>query len=102
MGRGLAAILSISSDDGAGPELRDVAVELIEPNPAQPRRRFDEESLEALAGSLRERAALAGGEARRARPDPGARASSRRRRVARGGAGREHGPRGPQPGGGGT
>jgi ParB family chromosome partitioning protein len=58
MGRGLAAILSISGDDGAGPELRDVAVELIEPNPAQPRRRFDEESLEALAGSLRERGVL--------------------------------------------
>jgi ParB family chromosome partitioning protein len=59
MGRGLAAILSVSGDDGAaGPELREVAVELVEPNPAQPRRRFDEEALEALAGSLRERGLL--------------------------------------------
>ena len=41
MGRGLAAILSIS-EAGAradAPELRDLAVELIRPNPAQPRKR---------------------------------------------------------------
>jgi ParB family chromosome partitioning protein len=60
MGRGLAAILSVSRDesDGAGPELRELAVELIAPNPAQPRRRFDEEALEGLAASLRERGVL--------------------------------------------
>ena len=57
MGRGLAAILSVSAadGDGRGPELRELAVELIAPNPAQPRRRFDEESLRALAGSIAER-----------------------------------------------
>src|SRR4051794_11993181 len=55
MGRGLAAILSISPTDDAAAELRDVPVELIAPNPRQPRRRFDEESLRALAGSVRER-----------------------------------------------
>ena len=57
MGRGLAAILSVSAngDDGRAPELRDLAVELIAPNPAQPRRRFDEEALQALAGSIAER-----------------------------------------------
>jgi ParB family chromosome partitioning protein len=60
MGRGLAAILSISEagarDDA--PELRDIAVELIHPNPAQPRKRFDEDGLNALARSLSERGVL--------------------------------------------
>jgi ParB family chromosome partitioning protein len=59
MGRGLAAILSVSRDDpGEGPELRELAVELVVPNPAQPRRRFDDEALEGLAASLRERGVL--------------------------------------------
>src|SRR3954451_4197401 len=59
MGRGLAAILSIS-EAGARDEaeLREVAVELIRPNPAQPRKRFDEDALQALADSLRERGVL--------------------------------------------
>jgi ParB family transcriptional regulator, chromosome partitioning protein len=60
MGRGLAAILSIS-DAGAredAPELRDIAVELIRPNPAQPRKHFDEDGLAALAESVRERGVL--------------------------------------------
>ena len=59
MGRGLAAILAVSG--GRGPELEDlrmVPVELIAPNPKQPRRTFDEAALEALAGSLRERGVL--------------------------------------------
>jgi ParB family chromosome partitioning protein len=60
MGRGLAAILSISEagarDDA--PELREVAVELIRPNPAQPRKRFDETTLSALAESLADRGVL--------------------------------------------
>jgi ParB family transcriptional regulator, chromosome partitioning protein len=56
MGRGLAAILSVSEEAGeAGPELREVPVAAVEPNPGQPRRRFDEEALQALADSLRER-----------------------------------------------
>jgi ParB family chromosome partitioning protein len=60
MGRGLAAILSIS-EAGAredAPELREVAVELIRPNPSQPRKRFDEAALTALAESLAERGVL--------------------------------------------
>jgi ParB family chromosome partitioning protein len=56
MGRGLAAILAVSASEG--PELREVAVELIAPNPNQPRRHFDEEGLQALAESLRERGVL--------------------------------------------
>jgi ParB family chromosome partitioning protein len=57
MGRGLAAILSVAPKDDAE-ELRELAVELIGPNPNQPRRSFDEESLLALAGSIRERGVL--------------------------------------------
>ncbi|HEX8159755.1 MAG TPA: ParB/RepB/Spo0J family partition protein [Solirubrobacteraceae bacterium] len=59
MGRGLAAILSVSSSDAAGDDdLRALPVELIAPNPRQPRRAFDHEALEALATSLRERGLL--------------------------------------------
>ena len=59
MGRGLAAILRRAPDGGgARPELREIPVELIAPNPRQPRRDFDEEPLVALADSLRERGVL--------------------------------------------
>jgi hypothetical protein len=50
MGRGLAALLTPSTTQG-GPgdrDLRQLPVELISPNPRQPRRDFDEESLIAL------------------------------------------------------
>jgi ParB family chromosome partitioning protein len=59
MGRGLAAILSVSeAADGQGAELREVAVELVAPNPAQPRKQFDEAGLRALASSIEERGVL--------------------------------------------
>ncbi|MDP9347458.1 MAG: ParB/RepB/Spo0J family partition protein, partial [Actinomycetota bacterium] len=59
MGRGLAAILAVSEDEaGVGPELRDVHVDLIAPNPDQPRKRSDPEHLQALADSLQERGVL--------------------------------------------
>jgi ParB family chromosome partitioning protein len=60
MGRGLAAILSVSAPEAGpeGPELRDLAVELVRPNRDQPRRSFDEEALQALAESVRERGVL--------------------------------------------
>ncbi len=59
MGRGLAAILSVSGDGSpAGDDLRALAVDLIAPSPNQPRRTFDETALESLAGSLRERGVL--------------------------------------------
>ncbi|MBA2241036.1 MAG: ParB/RepB/Spo0J family partition protein [Solirubrobacterales bacterium] len=53
MGRGLAAILPAESELGEI-GLRSVAVELIAPNPDQPRRRFESGSLEGLAASIRE------------------------------------------------
>jgi ParB family chromosome partitioning protein len=60
MGRGLEAILSASPATAKTPddELRELPIELISPNPRQPRRRFDEETLAALAGSLGERGVL--------------------------------------------
>ena len=57
MGRGLAAILSVSTpeaEDGAA-ELRELAVDLITPKKDQPRRQFDEAALQALADSITER-----------------------------------------------
>ena len=50
MGRGLAAILPESS--AGGPELRELDVTQIEPNPDQPRAKFDVAALDALAGSI--------------------------------------------------
>ena len=60
MGRGLAAILSVSKEQEAvdRDELRELPVELIAASPNQPRRTFDEAALEGLAGSLRERGVL--------------------------------------------
>jgi ParB family transcriptional regulator, chromosome partitioning protein len=51
MGRGLAAILP---EQAAEPELRRVPVEMIRPNPEQPRRRIDAESIATLAESVAE------------------------------------------------
>lgn len=50
MGRGLAAILPETA--AGGPELRELPVESIEPNPQQPRTRFEAAALDALAGSI--------------------------------------------------
>jgi ParB family transcriptional regulator, chromosome partitioning protein len=62
MGRGLSAILASTapavSADARDPELRQIPLELIAPNPRQPRRAFDEQGLVALADSLRERGVL--------------------------------------------
>ncbi len=60
MGRGLGAILAVSAEGAQRGEeqLRELPVEQISPNPRQPRRSFDEESLQALAGSLDEHGVL--------------------------------------------
>jgi ParB family transcriptional regulator, chromosome partitioning protein len=57
MGRGLAAILSVAPKDERE-ELRQLPVDLIAPNPNQPRRAFDEEPLLALAESIRSQGIL--------------------------------------------
>ena len=56
MGRGLAAILPRGQGGGEG--LRQIPLELVEPNPHQPRQHFDESSLEELAESIRARGVL--------------------------------------------
>jgi ParB family chromosome partitioning protein len=59
MGRGLAAILSVSEPAaGSADELRDLPVDVIVPNPRQPRRSLDEQALQGLAASLGERGVL--------------------------------------------
>src|SRR3954465_11385088 len=59
MGRGLAAILSPTTEGGGAPrDLRSRPLELIAPNPRQPRQSFDEESLLALSESVKERGVL--------------------------------------------
>jgi ParB family transcriptional regulator, chromosome partitioning protein len=50
MGRGLSAILPESS--AGGPELRELPVGQIEPNPDQPRTNFERSALDALANSI--------------------------------------------------
>jgi ParB family chromosome partitioning protein len=57
MGRGLAAILSVAPRDEPE-ELRHIPIELISPNPLQPRQRFEEEPLVALSESIRLRGIL--------------------------------------------
>jgi ParB family transcriptional regulator, chromosome partitioning protein len=51
MGRGLAAILP-APDAADEPDLRRIPVALIRPNPDQPRRRLDPESIAALSESI--------------------------------------------------
>ena len=58
MGRGLAAILSVYEGEDGGAELRELHVDLVAPNPDQPRKRFDDEALQALADSVKERGVL--------------------------------------------
>jgi ParB family chromosome partitioning protein len=57
MGRGLSAILS-SKGESQPDGLREIAVELIRPNPHQPRTEFDAEGLTALAESIKARGVL--------------------------------------------
>src|SRR2546423_2374376 len=59
MGRGLAAILSVSGSPGEDDiHLREVPLDLITANSRQPRRHFDEATLAGLAESVRRRGVL--------------------------------------------
>jgi ParB family transcriptional regulator, chromosome partitioning protein len=57
MGRGLAAILTVSPKEEPE-ELRQLPIDLIAPNPNQPRRSLDEATLVHLADSIRVRGVL--------------------------------------------
>jgi ParB family chromosome partitioning protein len=85
MGRGLSAILSVSAEGAATAEhLRELQLDVISPNPRQPRRSFDPNALAALAGSLGEQGLL---QPILVRPRPGGRyelvAGERRWRAAK-------------------
>jgi len=59
MGRGLAAILSSTAPEGAADvEYRTLPIDLIAPNPNQPRKHFGEDALVGLSDSVRERGLL--------------------------------------------
>jgi ParB family chromosome partitioning protein len=60
LGRGLSVLFGEGAvrSGGEGGAVREVAIELIRPGAFQPRRRFDEAELEALAQSVREKGIL--------------------------------------------
>ena len=63
LGRGLSALLGESEPSGSPAtvvtaETQQTAVELLQPNPDQPRRRFDDAELDELTQSIRERGVL--------------------------------------------
>ncbi|MDX8152472.1 ParB/RepB/Spo0J family partition protein [Patulibacter brassicae] len=86
MGRGLASILATEGEsfDGSAAELRTLPLDLVVPNPNQPRRVFEEEALQALADSIADRGLL---QPVLVRPLPGGRyeivAGERRWRASR-------------------
>lgn len=54
LGRGLESLIPVEDKVGPGAEFLLVGVDQIQPNPDQPRSRFDESALEELAASIRE------------------------------------------------
>jgi len=50
MGRGLGAILPEASSES---DMRELPIEVVKPNPGQPRSRFDQTALDALAESIK-------------------------------------------------
>jgi ParB family chromosome partitioning protein len=60
LGMGLEALLGDGEilAGGAGPQAQTVPIEFLRPSPVQPRRRFAEDEIEALARSIREKGVL--------------------------------------------
>lgn len=61
LGRGLAALLGEGADlknDQAARNAQKAPIDLIRPNPRNPRRTFDEQELESLAASIREKGVI--------------------------------------------
>ncbi len=62
LGRGLSTLLAdVQADDGAGDRPRDMRtmpIDQIVPNPDQPRRSFNDEALDELAASIREKGVI--------------------------------------------
>ncbi len=59
LGRGLSALIPETEEFGAGPvKFFQCPIEMIEPNPYQPRQAFDGQALEELAASVKEQGIL--------------------------------------------
>ena len=59
LGRGLDSLIpSMPEGEVSAGELRHIGLDLIDPNPFQPRRSFDEKALESLAASIRSQGVL--------------------------------------------
>ena len=55
LGRGLGSLISISDIQTAGTSaINEISIDLIKPNPNQPRRTFDDETIAELATSIKE------------------------------------------------
>ena len=54
LGRGLSALIPGAPEVGEAAGLLEVPVNAVAPNPKQPRTRFDDETIDALAASIRE------------------------------------------------
>lgn len=57
LGKGLEALLTTGLEED-GPRVENISLDMIKPNPSQPRKDFDEERLEALALSIVEHGVL--------------------------------------------
>ena len=58
LGRGLGALIDDFSADAGSQEITRLPLQKVEPNPDQPRHRFDEAELQALADSITEHGIL--------------------------------------------
>ncbi len=69
LGRGLSALLADSGDEDLGAVSADASapIDLVRPNPAQPRKSFREDELDELAASIREKGII---QPLIVRPDP--------------------------------
>ena len=55
LGRGLDSLISMDNiQTGGSSAINEIEIDLITPNPGQPRRIFNEETIEELATSIRE------------------------------------------------
>ena len=54
LGRGLSALIPGAAEEATGGGLLEIPIQGVSPNPKQPRTRFDEETIDSLAASIRE------------------------------------------------
>ncbi len=54
LGRGLSALIPGAVEESMGSGLLEIPIQGVSPNPKQPRTRFDEETIDSLAASIRE------------------------------------------------